>query len=610
MAYKFRKPPSPIELSKFLGINEAVGETELEVGEALICDNFRITKDYKLQKRPGHHKFVNFGAGNVQGIAEFQLNGKNIMLICWNGQVYEYNLSIAVDNTLISELITIGVVTIIGNITDVKTSMFWFEGKVYFLNGTDYKEYDGTTYQDVVPYIPTVAINAPPAGGGTLFEEVNLLTGQKSQTFIGDGSSTLYQLAETTIDADEVLASISGVPKTEGVDFTVNRTLGQVTFTVAPGNELPVIITWVKAVAGSTDLVKNNKYAIAYGVENDTNLFIWGNPNEKNRFRFSGILKANYFPVNSFVSVGTDEFAITDLEPQYQSLLVFKKNETKIVTPELNPNYANNTGLNKFNYPYRDLNVAVGNLAPNQVRLIENNPLSLDGFSMWLWSSATSVEDERNARIISDRLKLSLQVLDLSTAVTFDNQNEKEYWLNIGGYVYIWNYGNDTFYRYSNVAATEFIEIEGQIYFAGNGFVSRFDESYTADGELLGDSIPCRAVTGEYDFDALETRKKMNKEWIAIKPDNDTSIEIKFLTDKINEQDAKTLIVSYELFSFDDIDFDDFTFNTNRQSQVTRKKKKVKKFTYLQIILENNTNDETLVLLKLKLQVIAQGESR
>jgi len=610
MAYKFRKPPSPIELSKFLGINEAVGETELEVGEALICDNFRITKDYKLQKRPGHHKFVNFGAGNVQGIAEFQLNGKNIMLICWNGQVYEYNLSIAVDNTLISELITIGVVTIIGNITDVKTSMFWFEGKVYFLNGTDYKEYDGTTYQDVVPYIPTVAINAPPAGGGTLFEEVNLLTGQKSQTFIGDGSSTLYQLAETTIDADEVLASISGVPKTEGVDFTVNRTLGQVTFTVAPGNELPVIITWVKAVAGSTDLVKNNKYAIAYGVENDTNLFIWGNPNEKNRFRFSGILKANYFPVNSFVSVGTDEFAITDLEPQYQSLLVFKKNETKIVTPELNPNYANNTGLNKFNYPYRDLNVAVGNLAPNQVRLIENNPLSLDGFSMWLWSSATSVEDERNARIVSDRLKLSLQVLDLSTAVTFDNQNEKEYWLNIGGYVYIWNYGNDTFYRYSNVAATEFIEIEGQIYFAGNGFVSRFDDEYTSDREVLGDSIPCVMKTGFADFDSLEYRKIMTNEWISIKADSKTSTLVKFVTDRKNEEDSKEFLVSYNLIDFDNIDFDDFSFLTNVNPQPHRFRGKIKKFTYLQVIFMNDTNNETLTVLKLLLQAQTQGYSR
>jgi len=606
----FQKPPKPIEISKFLGINEAVGETELEVGEALVCDNFRITKDYKAQKRPGHHKFINFGAGNVQAVAYFTIEGKDILLTCWNGQVYEYDMSIDTDTIEIADLITEGTVTIIGSITDFKTSIFWFDSKIYFLNGVDYKEYDGTTYQDVDPYIPTIALNAPPAGGGTLFEEINLLTGKKIQTFVGDNASTLYQLAETDIDADLLVVRVGGASQTEGVDFTVNRPLGQVTFTVAPGNEVEVSIQWTKVVAGNANLVKNNKYAIAYGVQNDTNLFIWGNSDEKNIFRFSGILRANYFAVNSFVAVGTDEFAITDLEPQYQSLLVFKKNETKIVNPEFNPNFAQNPGLNRFIYPYRDLNNAVGNLAPNQVRLIENNPLSLDGFSMWRWSSATGVEDERNAKIVSDRLKLSLQILDLSQAVTFDNQNDKEYWLNIAGVVYVWNYGNDTFYRYTNITATEIIDIEGQVYFAGNGNVSRFDREFLADGEVLGDTIPCRMATGFYDFDSLEYRKFMTNQWVSIKPHPRTELDIKFVTDIKNEEDSKTFTVRYVLMDFDNVDFNDWSFLTNLNPQPQRLRGKIKKFTYLQVIFENDTNNEELTILKLLLQAQSQGYSR
>ena len=606
----FAKPPKPIEISKFLGINEAVGETELEVGEALICDNFMITKDYKAQKRPGHHKFINFGTGAVQAIKQFRIEGKNIMLVCWNGKVYEYDLDQSTDTIEIADLITEGVVTEIGTITDVKTSIFWFDGKIYFLNGTDYKEYDGTTYQDVDPYIPTIALNAPPAGGGTLFEEINLLTGKKIQTFVGDNSSTLYQLAETDIDADLLVVTVGGASKTEGVDFTVNRPLGQVAFTVAPGNEVEVSIQWTKVVAENAGLVKNHKYAIAYGVGNDTNIFIWGNPNEKNRFRFSGILRANYFAVNSFVAVGTDEFAITDLEPQYQSLLVFKKNETKIVNPEVNTNFAENPGLNRFIYPYRDLNNAVGNIAANQVQLIENNPLTLDSFSMWLWKSSTGVEDERNAKIISDRLKLSLQVLDLSQAVTFDHQNEKEYWLNISGFIYIWNYGNDTFYRFTNVDATEFIDIDGQVYFGSQGYVSRFDNEYTSDVEVLGESINCVMKTGFYDFDALEYRKVMSNEWLSIKADSKTSLDLKFPTDRKNEEASKLFTIRYSLMDFDNVDFNDWSFLTGLNPQPERIRGKIKKFTYLQVILSNDTNNETLTILKLLLQARTQGYSK
>ena len=394
----FQKPPKPIEIDKFLGLNESVGNTEIEIGEFSLIENFRITKNYKLQKRPGHHTFINFTTtADVQGIWQGVIDGKEILLSCWNGNVYEYDLSISTTTVDIADLITEGTVTIIGTLTDARTCIFWFQDKIYFMNGAEYKEYDGTTFQDVTGYVPTIALNAPPAGGGTLFEEVNLLTGKKIQTFIGDGSSTLYQLAEAGLDATLLIITVDGVSKTEGVDFTVNRTLGQVTFTVAPVNEALVSIEWEKVAAGNADLVLNHKYAIDFGVNNDTNLFIFGNPNEKYVFRFSGIARANYFPANSFVGVGSTEFAITDLKPNQQNLLVFKERATFIVKPAVNPNFADNTGLNPYNFGYQDLNEQVGNLAPKMVQLIEDSPVSLDGFSMWLWE-ITQVELQRSAR--------------------------------------------------------------------------------------------------------------------------------------------------------------------------------------------------------------------
>jgi len=85
-----RKKPKPIEISKYLGINEAVGGVELEVGEFLTCDNFRITKDYRLQKRPGHHKILDFGNDSPTSIFQTTLKGEKIMIVVNGGKVYKF----------------------------------------------------------------------------------------------------------------------------------------------------------------------------------------------------------------------------------------------------------------------------------------------------------------------------------------------------------------------------------------------------------------------------------------------------------------------------------------------------------------------------------------
>jgi len=600
---RFAKPPPPTEIEQFLGLNETFGNTQIKPGELSFSENFRFTKNFKMSKRPGHHTFIDFGvAQNVQGVWQGRIAAKDIMLSVWDGNVYEYDMSIDTDTTAIADLITETVVTIIGTLTDLKTQIFWFNGKIYFRNGVEYKEYDGTTYQDVVPYIPTIALNALPAGGGTLFEEINLLTGAKIQTFIGDGASTLYQLAEADLDADLLIITVDGVTKTETVDFTVNRTLGQVTFTVAPVNEALVSIQWVKVVVGNEDLVLNHKYAVDFGIDSDTNLFIFGNENEKRVFRFSGINKAGYYPANSFVAVGSDEFSITDLKSNQQSLLIFKERATFVVNPTINSNFADNTGLNPYNFGYKDLNEQLGHIAPNMVQLIKDSPISLDEFSMWLWK-ITSVESQRSADVISDRLQRSLQELDLSMAVTFNYANQKEYWVNVGTRVYIWNYDNDTMYIYTNIQATEFITRGEDVYYASLGTVEHMNESFLADGSVLGDTIPCIGKLAFSDYGALQYEKSMQMQWLSIEPASRASVDIQFVTDRKNEEKSKTYRVEYILMDFNNVDFNAFSFLTNINPQSKPLNATIDRFVYLQPIFKNDTNNETLTILKLSMLI-------
>jgi len=603
MARVTTKQPKPIEIEEFLGINESVGETQIKIGEWVKGFNARVTKNMKPQKRPGHNNFVDVTTGDVQGIWYGFLSGAEIMIFCWDGAVFRYDMTVSTETTLIGDLISEGTVTAVGGITDARTQIFWFNGKVYFMNGTDFKEYDGTTYQDVVPYVPTIAIDSPPLGGGTLFEPINLLTGAKKITYVGD-ATTLYQLPETVLDSvDEVI--VDGVTKTVGVDYTVNLTLGQVTFTVAPPNQSNVSIEYTKVTAGNADLVKNHKYAYKYGVDNGLNLFIYGNPNEKNVYRFSGIKRAGYFPANNFVEAGTDQFAITSLQNQYKQLVVFKENEAKLVNPTVNPNYATNTGLNPYNFGYEDLNDAVGNIAPNMVQLIDNQPMTLSGYSMYAWSSATSVENERNARVISDRLKLSLQGLDLSTAVTFDYENQKEYWVNVDNIVYIWNYGNDTMYKYDNFNALQFIDVKGEIYYSSNGSIQRVNEEFKGDN---GQDIEFKIYGGFSDL-GLPTNTKLTREqWLSIASGTRTSATLKFITNNQNEASASSKTVQYRTFNYGDINYGDWSYNTNLNVQANWLEIRVFDFTYIQWVLENISNDETLTVLGMS--IVAQSVSK
>lgn len=605
----FPKDPPIQEIIKFLGLNETFGNTQINKGEFSFLENYRITKNYKPSKRPGHYTFIDFGGvGDVQGEWEGTIGGKDVLISCWNGNIYEYDMTVDTETTLIAELISESTVTIIGTLTDLKTQIFWFNSKVYFRNGVEYKEYDGTTYQDVVPYVPTVSLNAPPAGGGTLFEEINLLTGAKIQTFLGDGSSTLYQLAELSIDADLLAITVDGVSKTEGVDFTVNRTLGQVTFIVAPINLAYVSVKWVKVVSGNADLIKNHKYAVDFGVQNDTNLFIFGNVNEKRVFRFSGINKAGYYPANSFVGVGSDEFAITDLKSNQQSLLIFKLNATFTVTPTNNPNFTTNTGLNPYNYGYQDLNEQLGHIAPNMVQLVKDSPISLGEFKMWLWK-ITSVESQRSADPISDRIQRSLEGLDLSTAVTFNYTNQNEYWVNIGTRVYIWNYGNDTMYIYTNIQATQFLERGANVYYSSVGTIERMNSSYLADGMELGDTIPCDGKLAFSDHDSVSFEKMMQQQWLTIEPASRTSVDVQFVTNRKNEERSKVYTVGYLRYDFDDIDFDDYSFNTNDNPQTKDIGANIDRFVYLQPVFKNDTNDESLTIIKLSMLIEINGYS-
>lgn len=579
------EPLDPVKINQWRGVNESVGLTNLQLGEMLRQVNYRITNDYKLEKREGHKFLFKFGIDDtIQGMWEGHLNNKHVLVYCVNGNVYVYEIKT-------------GYNTQIGSITDARTSMIYFQGKLLFFNGTDFKEYDGTTFKDVEPYVPTIFIASPPEGGGIPFEPVNLLTGYKKQQFQGDGTAKVFVIAEKPIESSGSSVKVNGFY----VDYIKDQVTGEFTLTDAPEKGDLVEVEWLRVNYDNEDLVRKNRFCKTFGPGNDTAIFLWGNPDQKNRRTWCASLNYSYWPVDNFTYVGTDEYAITDIVAQnanYQ--MIFKEDRTYFSLAE---QITLSDGTVKYDYPVYDLNERVGNICFNGVQLVGDNAISIDQNSWWQWSTA-AVESQRNANVISHRLQQSLSGLDLSKAVTFNYVSRKEYWCNVGNIVYVWNYGNNTMYTFDNISATQFLEIDGIAYYAStHGTIERMN-----DINDNGVAVVAQADTGFYPFSGINLIKSSDIVFIGLLPDTKTSLTIYFKTNKITEWKKIRKTAFYSLIDLDNIDFDNFTFLTNSNPQTFALEFSSNDYVYIQFRLENAEKDEPCTVLDFLVQAEVQGE--
>ena len=214
-----------------------------------------------------------------------------------------------------------------------------FGDKVCILDGKALLIWDGTTVKKASEdaKIPVTLIGGNPAGGGTSYYALNLLSPGFTEQFLGTVGTTEYHLSYTDLDDTEVKAEVlqnDGTWNTlvENTDFTVNRETGVVTFTVAPG-ESPVTgednvkITAYKTVEGYADRVNKCSIGTLYGASGDLNrLFISGNPDDEyvNYQWYSAANDPTYFPDTNYQLIGTAKSAIVGYSVISSYLAVFK----------------------------------------------------------------------------------------------------------------------------------------------------------------------------------------------------------------------------------------------------------------------------------------------
>lgn len=535
--------------------------------------NFRITKDYKLEKMFGY-KQIYKPNNRIRANWIGKLNNTEMNVYVAGGKVYK-------DGTQI------------GTITDGDTTIFEFNKVLYFLNGTEYKYYNGTTFGNVTGYVPTIKIACTPAGVGEDYEPINMLSAYRKVSFSADGTSTVYTLPEKGITS--ATATVNGT----ATQVTVYSNSGTVAFSTAPTEGTDnVIITYLKANVTTQTNIYKNRFATKYGLANDTRVFLYGNPDAKNRIYYSdlgnGVPDVTYFPANNFIDIGSSNEAVTDISRQYDRLIISKEKEAYYATYEP---ITDTTGASIITFPVFPLNDAHGMVAKGQGQILDNYVTTVDTSGIIQWMS-TNNKDERNASIISERVNEWLQNHNLAEAVTLDYQEEKEYWLAINNEILIYNYANSTFYLLMLPDVVRTLKTyNGNIFLGTNTSIMQFEKNRTT---YNGDTINAEWQSGFYDFEAEYKRKTMRVVWITVKPQEKTYMSINFITDRnVGMEDRE---ISNQTFSYEFWNYADFTYDSNSHIKPYRIKLKAKKFAFLKLIIKSNKPDYRLILDSISIQ--------
>lgn len=594
---------SILKIKQFLGLNRNPdGDTNIRTGELSEMYNFKITKDKHLQIRPGTKTLLTLRT-TWDTWAKDQTDAVEDPVFCgsWYGKVGDkYHLIAAFGGALMDVDIAKATAKVIGKCTQDTTSFFGFESNVYLLNGHEYLFWDGknnTQFKDVEPYVPITMTATTPLGVGTALENVNRLTNKRRVQFSPDGTSTEFILPEK--DAEEIV-SVEGTT----IKYTFHKAVHKVSFDNAPPEGVNTITITYTQGESAADEVKKMHYAELFNGTTDSRVFLYGDGS--NKTIYSGTNSdtakpdASYFPDLYEASVGEANTPITAMIRHYSRLLVFKSTSAWSMQYEIT---GLATGGVTAAFYVTPVNRQIGNAAPGQVQLLENNPLTLFEGSVYQWratsSSGNITSDNRNANRISDRVSSYVANFDLEKTKVFNSMNSNEYWILYNGLALVLNYAADAWYLYTNMPFEEMLEIDGETYgFRDDGVLMHVSRKYYNDD---GENIEAYAATGSMDFDRDWVLKYSPVIYVALKPESNARLYVTAETNRRNDYPDK--LVSASTFSFKNVDFNHFTFITNSQPHVRRIKMKVKKATFYRLVFKSNSASSTATVLETDIQL-------
>lgn len=533
-----------------------------------VWKNYSDTQGSCIETRPGYRKLGNFES-NINGI--YIYNNKALVHAGTN----LYLWSNFPDTPEQKELLK-------SDMNNIRSSFVIFDDKLYILDGINYLVYDGTlkNVKDDNAYIPTTSISRSPSGGGELYQDINLLSSYRKNSFLADGTSTEYYLDAQNIDeVTEVL-----VNDEEVTSFTVNLVQGKIIFSTAPikpglsGND-NVVITFKKEVDGYADRIGKCTKIVSF----DRRLFFAGNPNFPNALFNCKLNNPSYISDLDYYQDGSDESSIKSLvvgnnvlwvfkEPNQQNETIFYHTATTYSTGKVYPSYQGNVSVGCYADAtnYKDDIVF---LSKNGLEGISSNDID----SKQLLNHRSSLVD--NKLVNENNFDLAMMAEWEGYLLVLANYNiyladMRQMFSGILGYEYEWYLWN---FKKDKICYLK--EYQGNLYIGSeNGSI--FIVKGTNDN---GETILSYWTTPMDSFGYGNLNKTTNKRGgiAKIKTIPNGIIKVLETTNKKNEE---KFIAKYSAsgFDFTNLDFTNFSFITQNNSYIVYKIKE-KKFVELSL---------------------------
>lgn len=617
------KTPKTRVYNNFAGVDFTSDSTMVQLNRSPNCvnmyKNYNSSLGQAVETRPGFLNLLRL-SGKIYGIHFVKTVSLSLKVLIHSGT------KLLLWNSYPSPQEESDMVVLFSNMEETKSRSFVYNDKLYINDGRNYIFFENNEIKTVesVASIPTTTIARNPSGGGTLYQPVNLLQSKRKNSFLANGTDKSYTLDTNGLDSTEIEATVNGTKKTEGTDFTVNRTTGVVTFSSAPTapttkGQDNVIITFSKTVKDYSSRIGECLLSCIF----DNRIFFSGNSKFPNALFNSMLNDPTYVSDLAYYQDGSDNIPITSLLRVGDSILVIKSDDQQdAVVYYHTPREIKTEEMDETTYPTKQGLAGIGCISMWGAKNFLDEPvfmsrLGLESFTKLNLGLERSIEHKSSmvdGKLVNEsdlkevhleQWKGYLMCLINGHIYLADNrqkylnkgtqQQEYEwyYWNNIGDVV------NGEFKK-----ATLLKEYDGNLFFGTeNGTISKFvDSIYNDNGRV----IYSQWQTPSDSFGSENHVKTTNKRGgIAnLKTIPGSICKLKEITNKLKEKEITRFNASG--FSYAKFSYIDFSYNTSEKAYMKYKIKE-KKWTHISLIFYSDEKDKPFGLFSATLEAFVGG---
>ncbi len=274
-------------------------------------DSLNVWKDYKeidsIRTRPKMKALSDFD-GTVYGIYFYKAADTEMMIVHSGTKLYKV---VGDEREVLYE-----------GVKAARSNAFIYNNVWYFKDGAKYLRYDGAEIGDVVGYVPTTSIARKPSGGGKIYEDVNMLSDYRINSFLADGEGKVFCLDAQNIDTDFVPEVTVNDYKVTG--FTVDYEKGEITFpnaqvtTFTDGRD-NIFVKFKKTIDRSK-ILKCTLLEVF-----DNRVFFSGNPDFPNVIWHCSLNDPSYCSDLDYYNEGLDSAEVKSMVAGNNALWVFKE---------------------------------------------------------------------------------------------------------------------------------------------------------------------------------------------------------------------------------------------------------------------------------------------